>query len=314
MENVWQKLPKPIMCLAPMEGVTDAVFRQVLINAGKPDLMMTEFTSVDGLVSKGYPFVAQRLKFEPMEKPLIAQIWGTKPDIFFQAAQILANMGFDGIDINMGCPVKDVTKAGGGAGIIGNFTLAREIILATKKGAPNLPVSVKTRIGRREKITEAWAKWLLESGIAALTIHGRTEKEISKVPAHWDEIEKVVNLRNEMKLATVILGNGDVKTRAEAMNKVVKYGVEGVMIGRGALENPWIFKNSKFETRNSKQEKIELLKFHMELFMKTWEGEKPFVVLRKYFKIYAHGFRGAVRLRESLMKAENVEDVNRLIG
>jgi nifR3 family TIM-barrel protein len=313
MKNVWEKLPKPFLCLAPMEGVADTVYRQVLLKSGRPDLMFTEFTSVDGLTSRGFEYVAQRLKFTPEEKPLIAQIWGMDPEKFYLSAKIIKEMGFDGIDINMGCPAKDVVKTGGGAALIDKPDLARKIIKATREGAGELPVSVKTRLGRKIKVIDTWIPWLLESGIAALTIHGRTEKEMSKVPAHWEEMGKVVRMRDEFVGANNhspvrIIGNGDIESRGEAWEKAAKYGVDGVMIGRGALKDPWIF-NSSNELRVMRYDKLQLLKFHMNLFEQTWGKDKPFVTLRKYFKIYAQGFSGAVDMRERLMATRNREEV-----
>jgi len=341
MKNIWEELAKPILCLAPMEGVTDTVFRRVVIKAGRPDLMFTEFTSVDGLISKGFAYVAQRLEYTEAERPIIAQIWGNKPENFYQAAKMLASMGFDGIDINMGCPDRAVLRTGGGAALIEQPELARKIIQATREGVGALPISVKTRIGFKAVVTEAWVKWLLESQIEALIIHGRTAKELSKGKAHWEEIGKAMEIRNsifggsETRIVrarslpprrgpaaranstspappgTIIIGNGDVESREEAMEKVKQYGVDGVMIGRGALKNPWIFQ--KIPMPNAKCQKIQLLKYHMDLFEKTWQAKRPFVTLRKYFKIYARGFRGAVKLREALMTAETAVEVRRLL-
>jgi nifR3 family TIM-barrel protein len=313
----WHNLAKPFLCLAPMEGVTDSAFRQVIAKAGRPDVMFTEFTSVDGLISRGYEFVADRLIYTTGERPLIAQIWGTEPTNFYQAAKLLVKKGFDGIDINMGCPVKDVLKKGGGAALIERPDLAEKIIKATVDGAGKLPVSVKTRIGVKKIQTEAWIPFLLKQPIKALSIHGRTAKEMSKVPVHWEEIGKaakfrdVVGANNYLPLQTVIIGNGDVESRGEALKKAEQYCLDGIMIGRGALKNPWIFQ--KNDERGTKKDKIGLLKYHIEVYEKTWGGRKPFRVLRKYFKIFAKGFRGAAELREKLMQAESKEEVEQLL-
>src|SRR5436190_3288770 len=207
MVNIWQSLKKPIYILAPMEDVTDTVFRRIVMQTGKPDLFFTEFTNVEGMFSKGDKKVNQRLQFTQKEKPIIAQIWGLKPENYFKAGKLLAEMGFDGIDINMGCPEKNIIKKGACSGLIHNPSLAKEIIHATKEAAGNLPVSVKTRIGFKEIQTEKWIGFLLEQNLAALTIHGRTAAEMSAVPAHWDEIGKAVERRSEKKLPTLIIGN-----------------------------------------------------------------------------------------------------------
>jgi nifR3 family TIM-barrel protein len=295
-----------------MEGVTDTCFRQVVDKAGRPDLMFTEFTSVEGLWSRGLAYVAGRLKFERYEKPLIAQLWGTTPELFGKTAALINKMGFDGVDINMGCPDRAVVKKGGGAALIENPELAREIIRATLANAGELPVSVKTRIGFKTMVTEPWVSWLLESGIQALIIHGRTAKELSKVPVHWEEIGKAVLLRNQMGSKAIIIGNGDILSRMEAIKKVKQYGVDGVMIGRGVLKNPWVFCKRQ-ATSYKRQEKIRILKYHMKLFEETWEGKRPFVTLRKYFKIYVKGFRGAGALREQLMQARTREEALKVL-
>jgi tRNA-dihydrouridine synthase len=334
MKFNWQKLPRPFLCLAPMEGVTDSVYRQVVVKAGKPDVMFTEFTSVDGLVSRGYEYVADRLVYTQAERPLIAQIWGTEPKHFFDGAKLLVDKGFDGIDINMGCPVKDVLKKGGGAGLIEQPELAEKLIKATVDGAGDLPVSVKTRIGVKTIVTDKWIPFLLKQPIKALTVHGRTAKEMSKVPVHWEEIGKAVEWRNRFadaflasRLGTpapnasqkrsgcndfpVIIGNGDVVSRQEATIKAEKYGLDGIMIGRGAMKNSWIFQ--KNEERGTKQEKLQLLRYHVEVFEQTWGSTKPFRVLRKYFKIYAKGFPGAAELREKLMRVESGAEVEKIM-
>src|SRR5258708_5966429 len=188
MKNFWNKLPKPFTVLAPMDGVTDVVFRQIITEFGRPDVLFTEFTMTDGLISRGHEKVAERLLLTEKQKPVIAQIWGTKPDHFYQVAKTLQTMGFAGIDINMGCPTRDVVKEGACSGLIRNPQLASEIIHATKEGAGELPVSVKTRIGFEKENIEEWISFLLEHNIAALTVHLRTVRELSKVPAHWEKM------------------------------------------------------------------------------------------------------------------------------
>lgn len=311
MKNLplWENLPSPFFVLAPMENVTDTVFRQIVMSCGKPDLFFTEFTNTDGMTSVGRKFVEKRLLFTPSEQPLIAQIWGTNPEHFYETAKICVEMGFSGIDINMGCPVKDVMMHGSCAALIDNPTLARQIIQETKRGAGDLPVSVKTRIGTKTIKTNEWATFLLEQDIAALTIHGRTAKEQSLVPAHWDEIGKVVQIRNQMKRTTKIIGNGDVLSREEGLEKVKTYGVDGIMIGRGIFRNPWIFNPKVQEDRITQQMRFEKLLEHMLLYEKTWSGTKPFPLLKKFVKAYVQNFEGASEERAKLMETKSLSEM-----
>lgn len=318
MKFSWKELNKPFFVLAPMEGGTDTVFRQMVAECGRPDVMFTEFTNVEGLLSGGRKDVALRLKFEDKEKPLIAQIWGKNPDAYFEVAKQLVDMGFDGIDINMGCPERTVVKNGCCSALIENHSLAAEIIAKTKEGADDLPVSVKTRIGFKTIATEEWISFLLEQNIDALTVHFRTQKEMSKVPAHWEEAAKLKNLRDKISPQTVIIGNGDVETKEQGKKLAKKYCLDGIMIGRGAFHNPYVFdENINYETQ-TKEERIELLRKHIELFEKTWKSDKriykkSFLPLKRYFKIYISGFEGAAELREKLMQTGNIEETRKLL-
>ncbi len=314
MTSFWQNLHKPFFVLAPMEDVTDTVFRQIIMQLGKPDVFFTEFTNIDGLLSpKGVTHVIQRLQYTEIERPLVAQIWGTDPAKFYKAAQLLVEMKFDGIDINMGCPDKSVLKKGAGGGCIKDPTHAQEIIQATQEGAGNLPVSVKTRIGFKTIDTENWIWNLLEENLDALTVHGRTVAELSEVPAHWDEIGKVVALKNAMKKETLIIGNGDVKSLAEAKEKVTTYGVDGVMIATGIFQNPWLFNANLDPEKVTVQQRIAVLREHVQLFEQTWGTQKNFQILKKYFKIYISHFDGAQELRTKLMETNNGEEVQNII-
>lgn len=296
--------------MAPMEDVTDTVFRRIVMSCGKPDLFFTEFTNVEGLASlKGNDIVAQRLLFTPEEKPIIGQIWGKNPQHYLEAAKRLRESGFDGIDINMGCPEKSIVKSGCCAALINNRPLVSEIIQATKEGAGELPVSVKTRIGFNTIVTEEWISFLLQHSLAALTVHGRTAKEMSLVPAHWDEIAKAVQLRNHMKVDTIMIGNGDVLSKNEALDKVSRFGVDGVMIGRGIFQNPYLFSDSSHWTNMPVKERLLLLKRHLELFHQTWGNTKHFPIMKKYVKIYVSGFDKASELREELMNTTTVEEM-----
>lgn len=330
--NFWQGLKKPIFILAPMEDVTDTVFRRIILSCGRPDAFFTEFTNVDGMFSKGQGIVMQRLKFEPEEKPIIAQIWGLKPENFYKAAKELMEMGFDGVDINMGCPEKSVICKGACSALINDHTLAKEIILATLEGAGTLPVSIKTRLGFKKMQIEEWFGFLLEFNLAAITVHGRTAAERSKVPAHWDEIGEIVKMRdsagfNRSKISTLpfkegdkpdelqktlIIGNGDVSSLIEAKEKALKYNLDGIMIGRGIFHNPWLFNQNKSLRGVTINERLSLLLEHVELFEKTWGSQKNYHILKKYFKIYISDFPGAQEMRVKFMETNNYKDAKEL--
>lgn len=315
MQNFWQKLPKLFTVLAPMDDVTDTVFRQVILRVARPDVFFTEFINVEGLCSKGREALLPRLRFSKGEHPIVAQIWGIKPENFREAAKLIKDSGFDGVDINMGCPDKKVTKNGAGAALIDNPGLAKEIIIAAKEGAGGLPVSVKTRIGFKVEKTEEWLEFLLKQDLAALTIHARTAKEMSKVPARWEEIGKAVKLRDELKAKTVIIGNGDVASFREVLEKHWQFGVDGVMIGRGIFQNPWVFQPHEMSTcEASEAERLKLLLFHAKLWQKTWADKKSFIILRKFFKVYASGFLGASALRTQLLQVNSLAEVKKIFS
>ncbi len=315
MSNIWQGLPKPFFVMAPMEGVTDIAFRQLIDEIGRPDLKFSEFVNATGMFSRGAKSVNMSLEYESSEKPLVAQLWGTNVDDYKKAAKFVVEKGFDGVDINMGCPVRKIINKGSCSALIKNPPLAREIIMAVREGVDGqIPVSVKTRIGFDQIVTDDWIRFLLESEIDALTVHGRTADEMSRVDCHWEEIAKAVQIRDEMGVNTVIVGNGDVESLAQGRQKAVEYGVDGIMIGRGVLHNPWIFSDTKFED-HSRAEKIDLLRRHAELFFRYWPNdERPFVVLRRFFKIYLRGFENANQLREKVMSARNWGEVEELLN
>ncbi len=314
MKNFWQTLEKPIFILAPMEDVTDTVLRRVIARSGKPHVFFTEFTNVEGMFSKGERLVNQRLQFTEEERPLVAQIWGTKPENFYKAAKKLIDMGFDGIDLNMGCPAAGVMQKGACSGLINNRPLAKEIIDATKAGAEGyLPVSIKTRLGFRA-IDFAWIQFVLEQKPVVLTVHARTVSEMSKVPAHWDKLKTVVEMRNAMHSETLIIGNGDVKSLREARQKVCEAGADGAMIGRGIFENPYLFAENVTLSDKTPEEKMYLLLEHMRLWTDTWGETKHFPVLRKFFKVYASGFPGAQELRIQLMETQNPAETEQIVA
>lgn len=309
MKTFWQDLRKPILALAPMEDVTDTVFRRIVARCGRPTVFFTEFTSCDGLQSVGYEYVAKRLQYTEKERPLIAQIWGTKPENYYKTAKLLVEQGFDGIDLNMGCPDKSVIKIGACSALIKDPSRAKEIIQATKEAAGDLPVSVKTRIGFYNIKTEEWLGFLLEQEIAALSIHGRTVKEASKVPAHWEEIGKGVALRNQMGVPTVIVGNGDVESLQEAEEKAAQYGLEGIMIGRGIFKDPWLFNPEHHGGDIPFAEKLSMLSEHIDLFLKTWGTKKNFMIMRKFFKCYINGVDNASEYRQELMECKTSAEI-----
>lgn len=303
-------LPKPFLALAPLYDVTDTVFRRVVASAAPPDLFFTEFVNVDGLQSAGRDKIIHRLQFTKTEKPLVAQIWGKDPGNYRKTARELVDMGFDGIDINMGCPDKAVIKNGCCSALIKDHRLAEEIIRAAKEGAGGkLPVSVKTRIGFGE-FNKEWVRFLLSQELSMLTVHLRTVREMSKVPAHWELMDEICLMRDEISPETLLVGNGDVGTRRQAEHLAEKHKIDGVMIGRGVFADPYVFSaESPWQTMKP-EDKIKLYKKHVELFAKTWQqGEYPIVALNKFCKIYLNGFEGAREIRAELMQSRTVDEL-----
>lgn len=312
MNNVWNKLPKPFVVLAPMEEVTDHVFREIVATElPRPDLCFTEFTNVEALNSEGFDRTIHRFKFSENQRPIIAQIWGMKPENYEKTAKLIAELGFDGIDINMGCPDRAVVKMGACSALINNRPLAKEIIEATKKGAGKLPVSVKTRLGLKEVVTEEWITFLLEQKIAALTVHGRTSKQMSDVPADWDEIKKAVEIKNKISPKTIFIGNGDVKNYNDGLEKCRTYGTDGAMIATGMLHNPWAFdKEDKVRTL---KDNTEVLIKHLHLYEETYGKGKHYDVMKKFFKMYINNFDGASKLRGKLMETKTIEEALKIL-
>lgn len=319
MKNIWQKLydkKKPILIMAPMENVTDTVFRQIIAGCGKPDLFFTEFTNVSGLVSEdGFEKVSKRLKYSKSEKPIIAQIWGNFPADYEKAVKMISKMGFDGIDINMGCPDRKIVKKGSCSGLICNPELAKKIIQGTQKSAGKLPVSVKTRLGYNKIQTEEWLGFLLKLNLSAITIHARFAKQASRGDANWEEIGKVVKMRDQLKSKTLIIGNGDVKTYTEALEKFTIYHVDGIMIGRGIFNNICIFNKNVDPHKISVKQKLELLLRHLQLWKATWGNTKNFADMKKFYKIYVSGFQNASDMRNELVQINSVDEaINKTIN
>ncbi|HFV7485849.1 TPA: tRNA dihydrouridine synthase [Staphylococcus aureus] len=311
-ENFWSELPRPFFILAPMEDVTDIVFRHVVSEAARPDVFFTEFTNTESFCHpEGIHSMRGRLTFSEDEQPMVAHIWGDKPDQFRETSIQLAKMGFKGIDLNMGCPVANVAKKGKGSGLILRPDVAAEIIQATKAGG--LPVSVKTRLGYYE--IDEWKDWLkhvFEQDIANLSIHLRTRKEMSKVDAHWELIEAIKNLRDEIAPNTLLTINGDIPDRKTGLELAEKYGIDGVMIGRGIFHNPFAFEKEPRE--HTSKELLDLLRLHLSLFNKYEKDEiRQFKSLRRFFKIYVRGIRGASELRHQLMNTQSIAEARALL-
>ncbi len=316
--NVWSDQAKLLLVQAPMEDVTDTVFRQMLAYVGKPDIFFTEFTNVDGVFSDGKSSVIHRLKYNPaVERPIIAQIWGHDPENYYNGAKYVKKLGFDGVDINMGCPQRKVVSKGLCAALIDNHEHAAKVIQATIDGAEGMPVSVKTRIGVKNIDTENWVNFLLNFDIQAITIHGRTVKEKSRVPCHWDEIGKAVHVRNKKGSHILILGNGDVKSHSEALQKAEKYGVDGIMIARAMTEDIQVFVPDSEKKPLSIQDRLKLFKKHMDLFEETWvdtsEYEKRAYVIKKYVSNYISGFDGARKLRAQIMESNDLDEMRNML-
>ncbi len=334
----WQQLPKPFFVLAPMANVTDSVFRRLFAKYGKPDVTWTEFVSADGLVSPGRAVLLHDLVYSKAERPIVAQLFTGHPEAMRKAAALVKELGFDGLDINMGCPDRAVEKQGGGAASMKDPQNALKVIYAAREGVENtIPVTVKTRIGYN-KVEMDWIKTLLELKLPALAVHLRTRKEMSEVPAHWELMPEIIKLRNEVSPETLIIGNGDVATMEEAIKKTKTYGCDGIMIGRGIFGSPWFFENlprfrrpggllsltSAKVTKNvvtfadlpkpkTPEERLKIMLEHAKLFAKTYKGIKNFATMKKHFKAYVSGWEGAKELRVQLMESENIKDVNRVV-
>jgi tRNA-dihydrouridine synthase len=327
--DMFKDLPKPFFILAPMDDVTDTVFRQIIADCAAPDLFFTEFVNVDGLQSVGRAKLLPKLKFTENDRPLIAQLWGKNPENFYKTAMQIADgslakelglpegVNFAGVDLNMGCPAKSEVQNGTCSALIlpMNRGFAGQIIDASMKGLKDgreaiknstpLPLSVKTRLGFHE-IDYSWHEFLLGKKLNMLTIHARTKKQMSKVPAEWDKVEVIRELRDKHSPATFIVGNGDVLSRQQGHELAKKHGLDGVMVGRGVFQDPYVFAaNTPWESI-AKPQRIELYRKHVQLFADTWmNNERRLITLNKFCKIYINGFDGAKEMREKLMVAES---------
>lgn len=314
----------PFFVLAPMDDVTDTTFRQIVQRTAPPDLFFTEFVNVDGLVSVGRQKLLKKLKFVPGETRLIAQLWGLKPENFkiiadqIASGELAREMGlpagcnFVGVDLNMGCPAKSEVQNGACSALIKieNRDLAHDIIEATREGlAGRLPLSVKTRLGFNQ-VDMSWFEFLLDHDLDMLTVHGRTRKEMSKVPAHWDLIGEVVALRNKSAPRTIMVGNGDVTSYEQGVMLASRHGLDGVMVGRGIFTDPYVFSEASQWQKVSPRQRIALYKQQVELFAATWQNrERNIKTLNKFCKVYINGFDGAKELREQLMEAADAAEL-----
>jgi len=328
----WAKLPKPFFALAPMADVTDAAFRQMIAKysragevGGGPDVFWTEFVSADGLCSAGREVLQRDLTFIERERPIVAQIFGAHPEHMQKAAEIIRELGFDGIDINMGCPDKSIEKQGAGSAHMKNPKLAQEVIRAVMAGAGDIPVSVKTRVGYNKENLDEWLPQILETKPAAVTIHARTRKEMSLVPARWELVARAVEIAKGS--GTLIIGNGDVASLVDGEKKARATGADGVMLGRAVFGTPWLFDRTR-TTSPTLAEKFEIMIEHTRLFEELFRGDtcpvrgregsqrepsssgvKSFAIMKKHYKAYVNGFDGAKELRVRLMEAKNADEV-----
>jgi tRNA-dihydrouridine synthase len=310
----WESLPRPFSVLAPMENVTDTVFRRFIADCGAPDVFFTEFTNVDILFTKQKHRQLHRLDYTEPERPLVAQLYGTDPENYFRAAAMVQELGFDGIDINMGCPAASMRRRKTCSGLINHPEHAADIVRAAQEGAPLIPVSVKTRLGVQFRVTESWTRHLLSLDIPVLTMHARIAKDMSNVPADWEEMHTLTAIREEMGVETLLVGNGDVQDRADLFQKAEEYKVDGVMIGRGIFSDPFLFHETRRLHQLNRAERIDLLLRHMDLFMEVWGDRKDFAILKKFFKIYMSDFDGALELRQELMMQSDPDGVRAVLG
>ncbi len=329
----WGNLKKPIIVLAPMADVTDVSFRQIFAKYGKPDVTWTEFVSADGLCRapkdkidanglSAHDKLWKDLLYFENERPIVAQLFSGNPQYIEQAAYEVTKAGFDGIDINMGCPDKAIQRQHAGAYLIKEPKRAQKIIRAVKKGIAKaskelqkepIPVSVKTRLGFNEDSMEEWITTILNEKPAVLTLHARTRKEMSKVPAKWGRVKDAVELRNKLKSETLIFGNGDVIDLEDAYKKAEETGCDGIMIGRGIFGNPWVFNRELEGGKNiTLKQKLEALVEHTFLFEKHL-SHKNFALMKKHYKAYVNGFNNASDLRNELMAAKDATEVSQIV-
>lgn len=347
-----RKAKRPIFVLAPMADVTDAAFRQMIAKyskmgkpGGGPDVLWTEFVSADGFFLGGREHLEKDLRFSKGEHPIVAQFFSARPEMMEKAAYVAAEYGFDGIDINMGCPDRSIEKQGAGAAMIKNPERAKEVVLAAMRGAERyarehstkrkiltpIPVTVKTRIGFTKNELDTWLPAILSTKPAVVTIHARTRKELSLVPARFEHVKEAVAIRDEVQKdlppeeRTLIFGNGDVISLEDGARKAAESGADGVMLGRAVFGNPWLFNaknslrlwavpgNEHLRTKKNIHTRLKVMVEHTKLFQKLLGKEKSFYLMKKHYKAYVNGWEGAKELRTSLMEAETVKEIENIV-
>jgi len=309
--NFWADLPRPFFVLAPMSKITDAPQRRIMARYGKPAVMFTEFVSVAGVCSRGRERLLPDLCFDENERPIVAQFFGRNPEQFRECAALALNLGFDGIDINMGCPDKAVLKQGAGSGLIQEPSLAAEIVQAAKEGSGDLPVSIKTRTGYQENELETWIPAVLTMQPAALTLHGRTRKQKYKGQANWESIRTAAEMAHQAGIP--LIGNGDILSLEQGLEQAKASGVDGIMIGRAVLGNPWIFNKKVKKEELEPQEILRVMCEHAELYEEIFSENCKFRDMRKHFTRYIIDFYGAKKLRHALCQTENSKEVHQLV-
>lgn len=301
---------KPLFISAPMSNISDAAMRRILASCGKPDIIYTEFVAVNGLCSQGREKLLPDLAYSEGERPIVAQLFGRKPEHFREAGALVRELGFDGIDINLGCPDKNVLKQGAGSALIGEKDLVGEILSATKEGS-GLPVSLKTRIGREEDETEDWIAALAAMKPAALILHGRTRRAMYRSRANWDSIALAAQICHEYGLP--LIGNGDITSFDQAREFQKRYHTDGIMVGRALLGNPWFFNEQNPKESLPLERILTTLLEHARLYEALYSDPRAFKAIRKHLKSYLHDFPGAKQLRNALVHSENAAEVERII-
>jgi len=311
----WNNLPQDFVIMAPMADVTDCAYREIIAKysrhgqpGGGPDVFYTEFVASDGLANDiGRPKLMHNFKYTENERPIVAQIFSNTPENIENAARICRELGFDGIDLNMGCPERNICKQGAGCGMIQTPELLPTVIAAAKRGAGTIPVAVKTRVGWSQNELEKWIPAILDCDVAAIILHGRTKKAMSKIPANWDWIQRAGEIVRASGKPTKFIGNGDIQSVAMAKEYCVKYNTDGAMIARAIFGNPWLFDTTKTEV--SVREKLEVMLEHTEIFIRELGNHKNFAVMKKHYKAYVAGFDGAKELRVQLMESQSFDEI-----
>ena len=359
--NFWRRIYRPIIGLSPMDGVTDASFRYITAKHGGPDVTFTEFVNIQAAFHAAHTLIKD-LTYGEIERPVVAQIYGRSPEMFYRVSHIVCELGFDGLDVNMGCPAKKVAAAGCGAALIRAPELARSIIRAAARGVKDwcdgqtlndievepelvekirianrlrtgiegplgrrpIPVSVKTRLGYDRIVVEDWISTLLEEHPAAISLHGRTLQQGYKGNADWDAIARAVEVGKNSE--TLILGNGDLQDMAQVHRRVRETQVDGVLLGRSAQGNPWIFRakhqvkralaeNSELFIASmpiSLEERFRVILEHSGHFEQQASGEN-FVGIRKHLTWYCRGFRGAAEMRSQMVRVKTAGEVHQCL-